>query len=285
MKKSSKFGKGFIWAKHVAYLWFAFAAFKALFGLGLENPLRQIVEAGILAVAGPLLTAPLAFALGWAFDRNLEARSPDAVQLKQMRAYGSYRPQSYKHKNAKSVKASILSFLSNILAGSRDEKKKKIIMATAGIILLMTLFPPFYRTYKSGTIYDYGYHFFLFPPSSQAVVNIEKLFLQWIAIITIGVLGFYSLAGSKYNAQKDLDSEQNLDPSTANEVFDQNDLDGAHALRIVLSEIKVRRIDRALWEKVLFDAGGEIEKAKSLYIEERKTQIQEKLLQTSRHLL
>lgn len=65
MKQSSRLQKGFGWAKHVAYLWLAFAAFKALFGLALDDPGRQIVEAGLLAVAGPLVTAPFAFALGW----------------------------------------------------------------------------------------------------------------------------------------------------------------------------------------------------------------------------
>jgi hypothetical protein len=67
VKQSSRVQKGFAWAKHVAYLWLAFAAFKALFGLALDDPGRQIVEAGLLAVAGPLITAPFAFALGWLF--------------------------------------------------------------------------------------------------------------------------------------------------------------------------------------------------------------------------
>jgi hypothetical protein len=65
VNESSRVRKGLAWAKHVAYLWLALAAFKALFGLALDDPARQIVEAGILAVAGPVLTAPFAFALGW----------------------------------------------------------------------------------------------------------------------------------------------------------------------------------------------------------------------------
>lgn len=72
MKQSSRVNKGLAWAKHVTYLWLAFAAFKALFGIALDEAGRKIVEAGLLAVAGPLITAPFAFALGWLLGREVE---------------------------------------------------------------------------------------------------------------------------------------------------------------------------------------------------------------------
>jgi hypothetical protein len=65
VKMSARVKKGTSWAKYVTYLWLAFAAFKALFGLALEDPGKQIATALMLAIAGPVLTAPFAFAAGW----------------------------------------------------------------------------------------------------------------------------------------------------------------------------------------------------------------------------
>jgi hypothetical protein len=72
VNKSSRVAKGISWAKHVTYLWLAFAAFKALFGLGLPNPIRQVAEAALLAIAGRVVTAPFAFAAGWLFGGKSE---------------------------------------------------------------------------------------------------------------------------------------------------------------------------------------------------------------------
>jgi hypothetical protein len=67
---TGKAKNGIAWAKYVAFLWLAFAAAKALFSLGYPDPARQVVEALILAIAGPVITGIPAFALGWLFGKN-----------------------------------------------------------------------------------------------------------------------------------------------------------------------------------------------------------------------
>lgn len=92
MTKSPRVEKGLEWAKNVTYMWVAFAGFKALFGLGLENPVRHVVEAAILGIAGPLMTAPLAFAAGWVFS-NPSKKTSSSDHAARGRAANSVSPR------------------------------------------------------------------------------------------------------------------------------------------------------------------------------------------------
>jgi len=73
-----------------------------------------------------------------------------------------------------------------------------IFLVCIGFILLaMLLFPPFRSTGGPFTFND-GYSFFLSPPNDTgSSVNVELLFVQWLFVATIGVIGWYLLRGKR----------------------------------------------------------------------------------------
>ena len=78
-------------------------------------------------------------------------------------------------------------------------KQKIVLIVVAAIIFMMFLFPPFVIKIQS-TSMNFGYSFILSPPKYGgllASVNIGQLFLQWLAIVSIGLVGWLILKKSK----------------------------------------------------------------------------------------
>ena len=67
-----------------------------------------------------------------------------------------------------------------------DKRQKVVLFITAGILILMLLVPPFSTYYKGNKIKDFGYHFIVDTPDPRATINMPKLLIQYIFVITIG---------------------------------------------------------------------------------------------------
>lgn len=67
---SNRVKKGISWAKYVSFLWVILGAFNMVFAFSFDDSARKIVEALILMLGGPILTAPFAFLGGWLFGNN-----------------------------------------------------------------------------------------------------------------------------------------------------------------------------------------------------------------------
>ena len=67
--------------------------------------------------------------------------------------------------------------------------QRKILCATAGLLIVMLLFPPFTYKYEGNTI-NTGYSFILAPPriraSRRSEVRVSLLGLQFLIVTTVG---------------------------------------------------------------------------------------------------
>lgn len=74
-----------------------------------------------------------------------------------------------------------------------NEKQRKLLIGIGAIIGGMLLFPPFHSTGGNSISVNFGYNFILSPPHDVAVVNIGLLFIQWLAVATVGFIGWLLL--------------------------------------------------------------------------------------------
>lgn len=74
-----------------------------------------------------------------------------------------------------------------------NDNQKKVIIATASLIVLMFLFPPFHQ-YYNGTEINLGYSFLFNPPRGNVgSVNIIQLLIQWLGVGVVGGLIYFLL--------------------------------------------------------------------------------------------
>jgi len=81
-----------------------------------------------------------------------------------------------------------------------NDNQKKVIAVTAGLVVLMLLFPPFHHYYQNGVEVNMGYAFLLNPPSRGYIsgsVNILQLLIQWVGVGVVGGLIYFLLKGSE----------------------------------------------------------------------------------------
>lgn len=82
-----------------------------------------------------------------------------------------------------------------------NKYQRIVLVVTALLVLIAWLFPPFIRKYTlNPNIYprDLGYHFIWYYPNSPYFnspyyVDYSRLYHEWIGIILIGVLVYFSL--------------------------------------------------------------------------------------------
>ena len=71
-----------------------------------------------------------------------------------------------------------------------NEKQRQLLIGVAIVIIGMLLFPPFYATGGGGVTINYGYAFIFSPPNTISIVNIGLLFIQWLFVVAVGVIGW-----------------------------------------------------------------------------------------------
>ena len=73
-----------------------------------------------------------------------------------------------------------------------NKNHQKLLIASAAIIILMLLFPPFQFYMENGALLNMGYGFLFDPPElserAVATVNIGMLLVQWVAVILVGAI-------------------------------------------------------------------------------------------------
>jgi hypothetical protein len=70
-------------------------------------------------------------------------------------------------------------------------RRKFVLIATASVIVLMLVFPPFQFVRQAATI-NMGYAFMASPPSDgYATVNVPLLLLQMVVVGVVGVVAWY----------------------------------------------------------------------------------------------
>ncbi len=75
---------------------------------------------------------------------------------------------------------------------SMNEKQKKLVIGTGVILILMALFPPFIVTINGMTL-NVGYSFILFQSQQVYQVHTSLLFIQWLFVISVSVIGWLLL--------------------------------------------------------------------------------------------
>lgn len=75
-------------------------------------------------------------------------------------------------------------------------RQKIAIVATASVMLIMLLFPPF-QFVTDGNVLNYGYRFLFVPPYSFLSVNIPLLLVEWIMVVIIGAIAWHFLRDAK----------------------------------------------------------------------------------------
>lgn len=70
-----------------------------------------------------------------------------------------------------------------------ENRQKVVLFATAGVLILMILFPPFHVVFKGNDI-GLGYHFFVDPPERYRFAKIDAVMLlvQCVAVAVIGLI-------------------------------------------------------------------------------------------------
>jgi hypothetical protein len=82
-----------------------------------------------------------------------------------------------------------------------NHSRRLICMWTAGLVALMTLFPPFHVKLPNGAVVASGYGFLLWPPKLDssytviATVNATQLGLQWAGCLLVAGILFAVAAG------------------------------------------------------------------------------------------
>jgi hypothetical protein len=71
-----------------------------------------------------------------------------------------------------------------------NKNQKYILVGVAILISSMLLFPPYYFTRFNNTVSGSGYGF-LFDIPFTASVDIEKLIVQWLGVIVVGIILFF----------------------------------------------------------------------------------------------
>ncbi len=70
-------------------------------------------------------------------------------------------------------------------------KKQKIILTAAAIVIISTLmFPPFHLKTQS-RVYNHGYNFILNPPTAASTVNTGTLLTQWVGVLLLTGLAWF----------------------------------------------------------------------------------------------
>lgn len=77
-----------------------------------------------------------------------------------------------------------------------SDKQKIAIVATASVMLIMLLFPPF-QLVTEGKVINYGYGFLFVPPYDITSVNIPLLLCQWTMAVIVGAIVWYFLRNAK----------------------------------------------------------------------------------------
>ena len=66
-----------------------------------------------------------------------------------------------------------------------NTKQRTILLATAFVLIVMLLFPPFSRRFGQGVTVNRGYSFIFAPPTGSDV-NLALLALQYLIVVTVG---------------------------------------------------------------------------------------------------
>lgn len=66
-----------------------------------------------------------------------------------------------------------------------NDSQKKIMIATAAVILAMTIYPPFHGTWHGNSM-DFGYAFITNPPNAVSSINAGTLIIQYIVASILG---------------------------------------------------------------------------------------------------
>lgn len=105
-------------------------------------------------------------------------------------AYVSYlilRKEGKGERSASMTSQALLNFR-KLIPG---EKRKTILASTAGVIVLMMLFPPYHVILEGGRVVGRGYGFLFTPPHYGDTVNIGLLFAQWVMACIVGGVAFW----------------------------------------------------------------------------------------------
>lgn len=71
-----------------------------------------------------------------------------------------------------------------------NQNQKIVACITAGVIVLMFLFPPFHLVVDQGT-FNRGFSFITDPPMRNATVNLGQLLVQLIAAGAVGGIAWH----------------------------------------------------------------------------------------------
>lgn len=72
-----------------------------------------------------------------------------------------------------------------------NETQRKILIATACVVALMVIFPPYIQETLSDSVRDTGYDF-LFDLPYRSFVNVKMLLVQFFGTTIIGGLVFFA---------------------------------------------------------------------------------------------
>jgi hypothetical protein len=73
-----------------------------------------------------------------------------------------------------------------------NKKQRSVLFASAAVIMLMLLFPPFHYSIPGRAI-NVGYGCLFDPPGDRPTVNAGMLLVQWVAVILVGGILWFAL--------------------------------------------------------------------------------------------
>lgn len=93
---------------------------------------------------------------------------------------------------------------------SMGNQQRLVLFATAAVLVLMLLFPPFHEVRSTGT-FNWGYHFIL--SSSSGTVNVGTLAIQCLIVVLVGAICWFALRDRTANQIVEQTPVNHVEPS------------------------------------------------------------------------